>query len=186
MFTRENLSTKIKPRRRCSSCRATDSWKPPSMCACLQLAWQNPIFFYVSVFFFLSSQTDEVTKESRTPTHTICLYLQEGNTSGGPLSSRRHEQLLHGSAQRRHQPLHHQVVKCWKPWSCWKLKQKSNSDSGLLTLKQSGFPSCRDLAAAVDRMQEYHFHEMIYVVRQQSTLRISIEVWELITCVSSG
>lgn len=137
-----------------------------------------------SIFFFFLHKTDEVTKESRTPTHTICLCLQEGDTSGGPLSSRRHEQLLHCSAQRRHQPLHHQVVKYWKPWSCWKLKQKSNS--GLLTLKQSGFPSRRDLAAAVDRMQEYHFHEMIYVVRQQSTLRISIEIWELITCVSSG
>lgn len=153
----------------------------------------NSNSFTFQCFFFFLNKPMKSLKRAKLPPN-ICLCLQEGNTSGGPLSSRRHEQLLHGSAQRRHQPLHHQVAistigsfQILKTVKLLKIKrQKSNSNSGLLTLKQSGFPSHRDLAAAVDRTQEYHFDEMIYVVRQQSTLLIWIEIWELITCMSSG
>lgn len=67
-------------------------------------------FFTFQYFSFCLNKPMKSLKRAELPP-SICLYLQEGNTSGGPLSSRRHEQLLHGSAQRRHQPLHHQVVK---------------------------------------------------------------------------
>lgn len=123
--------------------------------------------------FFLNKLMKSLWRAELSPNIRLC--LQEGNTSGGPLSSRRLEQLLHGSPQRRHEPLHHQVaVSAIGPFqilNLLKMKQ-TNSNWGLLTLKLSGFPSHRDLAAAVDRMQEYNFDEMIYVVRQQSILLI--------------
>lgn len=62
MFTLENLSTKIKPRRWCSSCAAADSCKPLSMCqpsACLTASHLS-LFTFFFLFFFSNSHSTSV------------------------------------------------------------------------------------------------------------------------------
>lgn len=88
---------------------------------------------------------------------------QEGDRCCGSFSRWRHEQPVHVAPQRRHFSLHHQVGAgrsgSVRLASILKLSYHLNKWLWCFVF------DCRDIAAAIDRKEKYHFDEMIYVVR---------------------